>query len=86
MLVLWEVEVVLSASEGCESVFVGAGLDVFGVGWKLGSRRWQVSVLGVWRGVWLWLVRLVVVVQGASLSCAGRPCFLMCVRLSGLRL
>ena len=65
---------------------MGAVLGVLGVGWKLGSRRRQVSVLGVWRGVWLWLLSLVVVVQGASLSRAGRPCFLMCGSLSGLRL
>ena len=73
-------------SKVCESVFVCAGLAIFGVGWKLGLRWWQVLVLGVWQGVWLWLVSFVVVVQSALLSRARRPCFLICGYFSGLPL
>ena len=73
-------------SKVCETVFVCAGSAIFGVGWKLGLCRWQVSVLGVWQGVWLWLVSFVVVVQCALLLRARLPCFLIFGYFSGLPL
>ena len=70
-------------SEVCESVFVCAGLTIFGAGWKLGLRRWQVLVLGVWRWVWIWLVDVGVGVPNALLSHARLPCFLIFEYFSG---
>ena len=52
--------------------------------WKLGLRWWQVSVLGVWQGVWLWLVSFGVGVPYALLSRAHLPCFSIIGYFSGL--